>query len=964
MHSPTQSKTLTCEQCGAPLQSWAREEGCLNCLLSTGLPFKRAEGFPQPNKPGTRFFQHYEILTRPDGSPWELGRGAMGVTYKARDVNLDAPVALKIINARFSARPEARRRFLHEAQSAARLRHPNVASVFHFGTSDALPDPGGERLSVNAKVNAGDCFYAMEFIEGESLETRLRRNGPLPPISALEIALQVARALAAAEDCSMVHRDLKPSNIMLATAEETADANFPRRSAGEAWVKVIDFGLAKLAGEEDEPGTAGRFLGTLAFSSPEQLEARKVDGRSDIYSLGATLWYALTGKVPFALRSRDQLLEPAGTPLPVALLIERGIAPPIVALLKSMLAPAPEDRPGSALELSQALQRCVDALSGPDHGGMRPSLGRARRWALTGGLGLAAGMAGLILYLAAPFRADKSIAVLPFRNLSSDPANAFFAEGVQDDILSRLVKIRDLKVISRLGVSSYPADVPRDLRAIGRTLGVRHLLEGSLRRVGNRVLVHVALVDSRDGHEIWSEGYDRELADAINLQGELASDIADALDATLSPQERRDVRTQSTYNPDAYVLFLQGRELEGSPTFSISAYEAANVLYSQAVTLDPGFAVAHARLASALGLLYRFRGPSDGLKERARLEARLALRLRPNLGEAHLASALCFYRIERDFDRALPEFEIARRLLPNDTEPESYLAYIYRRQGRWREAYAGLKRALSRDPLNRTYKEELHATACLLRDWPSAAEHADRALALAPKMAPLKAERALVDLWQNGNLVPLQKISADLTTYSDQEGNVAWGRWDAAMLSRDFTAAQAAIDAFPFETLPSVLSAPVPKTYLEGCIWLGQGQNARAQEFFEIARPSMEAETIAHPNDALRHARLGLLYSYMGRKADAIREGKRAIQLTPVAKDAIDGHQWLCNLALIYARVGEANEAISLIESLLQQPGCVSPLNEASMSLSELRLRWQWDPLRNHPHFQKILAAHEPPTVY
>jgi tetratricopeptide (TPR) repeat protein len=210
----------------------------------------------------------------------------------------------------------------------------------------------------------------------------------------------------------------------------------------------------------------------------------------------------------------------------------------------------------------------------------------------------------------------------------------------------------------------------------------------------------------------------------------------------------------------------------------------------------------------------------------------------------------------------------------------------------------------------------------------------------------------------------MQKISASVTGYGDQEGNVTWGRWDTAMLSRDFAAAHTAIDSFPFETLPSVLSAPVPKTYLEGCIWLGQGQNAGAQEFFAIARPSMEAEIIAHPNDALRHARLGLLYAYMGRKMDAIREGKRAIQLTPVAKDAIDGHQWLCNLALIYARVGDADQAIALIESLLRQPGCVSPLNEASMSLSELRLRWQWDPLRGDPRFQKILAGPEPPTVY
>ena len=184
------------------------------------------------------------------------------------------------------------------------------------------------------------------------------------------------------------------------------------------------------------------------------------------------------------------------------------------------------------------------------------------------------------------------------------------------------------------------------------------------------------------------------------------------------------------------------------------------------------------------------------------------------------------------------------------------------------------------------------------------------------------------------------------------------------MLARDFVAAQTAIDGFPLETLPSVLSAPVPKSYLKGCTLLAQGENARAQELFEAARPSMEAETLAHPNDAMRHARLGLLYAYMGRKTDAIREGERATQLVPVSEDAIDGHQWLCNLALIHARIGDRDQALSMVESLLQQPGCVSPLNEACLTLWDLRLRWQWDPLRKDTRFQKILGSPEPATIY
>ena len=204
---------------------------------------------------------------------------------------------------------------------------------------------------------------------------------------------------------------------------------------------------------------------------------------------------------------------------------------------------------------------------------------------------------------------------------------------------------------------------------------------------------------------------------------------------------------------------------------------------------------------------------------------------------------------------------------------------------------------------------------------------------------------------------------ADLKTYGDPEGTLAWMRWDAAMLARDFETAQAAIDGFPFETLPSVYSGPVPKSYLEGCIALAKGENVRAQPLFEVARPAMEAETIAHPDNALRHARLGLLYAYMGRKADAIREGERAVELTPVSQDAFDGPEQLGNLALIHARVGNDDQAISMIESLLQMPGGVF-FYEASMSQWELRLRWQWDPLRSDSRFQKILAGPEPPTVF
>jgi serine/threonine-protein kinase len=911
-----------------------------------------------PDQGAARIYQHYEILTCPDGSLWELGRGAMGVTYKARDRNLDTLVALKIINAHFSAHPEARRRFLREAQAAACLRHSNVASVFHFGTINALPASEGEMLSAEENAEAGDSFYAMEFIEGETLEARLRRTGPLEPTTALQIAVQVTRALAAAERRGLVHRDLKPSNIMLAAEEEETGATGVH---GEAWVKVIDFGLAKL--ERNETDRPSKFFGTLAFSSPEQLAARPVDARSDIYSLGITHWYSLTGKVPFPGSAETLPTAQRDEPLPLAQLTDRRVPAPVVALMASMLAADPQDRPPSALALGELLHHCLENLTPVQRSARRLP---GTRSALAGALGMAAVVAVALaayLFSASSSAEDKSIAVLPFRNLTNDPANAFFAEGIEDDILSRLVKIRDLKVISHLSSSRFPATSPRDLAAIGRSLGVRHVLEGSFNRVGNRVVLHVELVDTRNGHQLWSETYDRTLADVITLQGDLATAIATALDATLSPREQNDVRDRSTGNPDAYVLYLRGRKFDNSPTFAVSDNEAAQALYSQAIALDPGFALAHARRGAVLAFLYRFRGPSDDLRKSSYAEVEEALRLRPDLGEAHLAKALCLYRIDRDFDRALPELEIARRLLPNDTEADSFIAYIQRRRGQWREARSGLERVFSRDPRNVTYPEELYTTAYLLRDWKSARERIQQAEAIAPTTDLLKVERALVDLWQDGNLVPLQKVFADIASYGDPEGTLAYMRWDAAMIARDFLAAEAALGQFPFDTLPSVYSAPIPKSYLRGCIALASGDSARARQLFEASRPVMEAEALAQPQSPLRHSRLGLLYAYMGRKAEAIREGKHAVELKPVSADAYDGPEHLANLALIYAWVGEHDEAISMIEKLLRMPGGVF-FYEASMSWWELRLRWEWDPLRGDPRFQKIIAAPDPPTNY
>ncbi len=910
MSSSSQDQESVCEKCGAPLGDGKSERGCLVCREAA-----RAGG-PGLADSWRRTYLHYEILEQPDESPWELGRSEQGITYKAHDVNLDTIVALKVMAPAFSARPEARDELRQAVQAAARVHHPHVVEVFHFGTVESAAGPNATENSTSS-----ECFYTMEFVEGESLEDRVRRDGPLPPRLALEITRQAARALAEAEARGLAPGALKPSNVILASEIPVALSAADSRHRPAVWVKVIGLGLGF-----DRPGDGS---GASALST-------------GLHSLGQILAFALSGAAP----------DPSGS---LAQLRARRVPTPVIELLELMFARAGEEPAPSLATVIGRLENILASLG--------EAASRRRRWIAVGVLAVAGGLLGLTLNFqpwASP--QEKSLAVLPFRSLSRNPGDALFAEGLRDDVVSRLVRIPGLKVISHLpaGVATNRAS---DFVSMGRAVGARHLLTGDVRRSGDRVRFGVSLINTSNGQQVWSENYDRQLKDAINLQGELASNVAATLMGRLGARERTRAPANATANSDAYVLYLRGRKLENSVTTEVSNYEAAAALYRQAIALDPGFALAHAELASVLGMLYRFRGPSEEVQNQAANEVQEALHLQPNLGEAHLAKGANLYRIERDFERALAELNTAQRLMPNDAAPRALIALIHRRQGRWREARAGLVEAHRLDAQVRKYVEELHATACLLRDWPAAGRYIDLALAMTPDVTQLKGERALVDFWQTGDLGPLRKIFSRGQLSGARE-DATWVGWDTAMLARDFGAARAALDTYSLDSLPTVLGAPIPKNYLKGCVWLAQGDCAQAQAAFESARPSLEAETFARPGDAMRHARLGLLYAYLGKKTEALREGKRAVELTPVSEDAIDGHYWACNLALIHAWVGNTAEAEAMIESLLRQPGCVSPLNEASLSLSDLRLRWQWDPLRRDPHFQRILAGPEPSTAY
>src|SRR5262249_31469241 len=490
----------TCATCGRPLTQVGPKGECLRCLVGLGF---LAEG-DAPERPAARGrltpgplrYAHFEVEVGADGFPIELGAGGMAITYRARDTVLNSEVALKVIDRSVAQNPGARSRFLREARAAANIHHPNVARVTFYGEQD------------------GECFYAMELVEGETLETRVRRDGPMPLALALQVIEQTALALAAAEVCGVVHRDIKPSNLMLEhDASETL------------MIKVIDYGVAKVMGPQAESGieqTQVGFIGTPAFASPEQfagVEQSPIDTRSDIYSLGVTLWYLLCGRTPFVGRTMEEIRARQTGELPMEQLKALRLPGQVITLLKSMLAADPKDRPQTARELLSAVHGCYERFN--------PEARSHRRRVALAGAALTFAVAAFALWTWLYQRTrsftsmGRSIAVLSFAKLSSDKENAYFSEGGQDEILTRLSKIGDLKVISRTSTQHYKS-APENLREIAKQLGVAHILEGSVQKSADAVRVNVQLIKAATDSHLWSDTFDRTLTDIFSVESEVA----------------------------------------------------------------------------------------------------------------------------------------------------------------------------------------------------------------------------------------------------------------------------------------------------------------------------------------------------------------------------------------------------------------------------------------------------------
>ncbi len=815
-----------------------------------------------------------------------LGRGGMGVVWLARDEELEREVALKFLPDLIMHDHALLIELKRETKRSLELTHKNIVRIYDF---------------VHDERSA--CI-SMEYIDGETL-SNLRAQKKRKVFEPNEIGpwiSQLCDALDYAHNhAKIIHRDLKPANLMV-------------NQRGD--LKVSDFGIARSLGDSVSRLTMeqGR-SGTLVYMSPQQLDGERGTHLDDVYSLGATLYDLLTSKPPFYSGNIDRQIHeripPSMTERRKELDIEPALIPPAwEETVAACLAKDPTQRPRSAAEVAQRLQ-----LAGPATVSTISIQRRNRKRILVGGIAVLCIVALTGLYfgvLKRPAKAvsraaavpEKSIAVLPFENLSAEKENAFFADGIQDDVLTSLTKIADLKVISRTSVMQYRgAGAARNLRDIARALGVENILEGTVRRAGNRVLVSVQLIDASNDRHIWAERYDRTIADSIGLQGELAAEIAKALKAKLAPEEKTSLGTKPTSNPEAYVLYLRALELEQNAE-TREEWIAVNQLYEQAIALDPTFALAHARASITYSQQF-FQTHDPVLRAKARTLAEEALRLSPALGEAHLALGLFFYVAERDYRAALEQFTIALTALPNNIEVLLYTARIYRRQGRWREGIAGLEQVRSLNPL--VEPPELVRTYWAVRDWQASADAIKQNAARQPDLPFPRIGLAQIEVVANGNLAAARAKLREIPAGVDPDGIVTLANWNLSMLERDWAAAEKWLADFPSDEFPGAN----PKSFYQAQTALARGDVELARTLFNKARPAFEGDVRDHPDDSGSHAHLGIIYGYLGRKEDAIREGRRAVELCPESMDAAEGVERACELALIYALTGEFSKVRS-----------------------------------------------------
>jgi serine/threonine protein kinase/Tfp pilus assembly protein PilF len=880
---------------------------------------------------GQRLFGRYTLIK-------VLGRGGMGIVWLAHDDELERDVALKFLPDLMIQDHSIFDQLKRETRRCLELTHPHIVRIHDFVHDER-----------------SGCI-SMEYIDGETL-SNLRAEKERKVFEPDEIAAwigQLCDALDYAHNhAKIIHCDLKPANLMVNQRDD---------------LKISDFGIARGLGDSASRLTVeqGR-SGTLVYMSPQQLNGERNTRLDDIYSLGASIYELLTSKPPFYLGNIDRQICERVAPSMTERRKELDIEPALVSqvwedTVSACLAKDPTQRPQSAAEVAQRLQ-----LSPRSTRISRALVKRSDRKALLVGgivalcvLALAGLYFGVLKRHGKPVSPavaipEKSIAVLPFENRSEEKANAYFADGIQDEILTRLSKIADLKVISRTSTQHYKS-APENVPEIARQLGVAHILEGSVQKSGDAVRVNVQLIKAANDSHLWADTFDRKLIDIFSVETEVAKAIADQLRAKLTGQEEQVIAAKPTDNPEAYDAYLRGLayilKTQATPTHALSAQKYLR----EAVRLDPKFALAWALLSYVDSVGYRTQTlqPTVALREEARQAAETALTLQPNLGEAMHAKGYYHYACLKDYDTAVRYFEQARQLLPNSSRVPQSLAYIARRRGLWDRSESYFNEAERLDPLNVFLLTEHAFSYICLRRFPDALRKLDQILDITPVDVDTVTAKAVI-AQAEGDLPRASALLSPLHPEAD----------DPQALETQVY--QAILERRPAQIIPRLkekLAKPDPAWgYYNGeqRFWLGwvqdvAGDHAAAQESWRRARSELEPFLKEQPENDRLIGDLALTNMCLGDKAAALALAEQTMAVVPIEKDAIDGPGSLEILARVAAGLGEPDRAIAALQKLLSLPYANSLTVGVPLTPALLRLDPMFDPLRNDSRFLELSA--------
>lgn len=580
----------------------------------------------------------------------------------------------------------------------------------------------------------------------------------------------------------------------------------------------------------------------------------------------------------------------------------------------------------------------------------RPQLGRNILMLVLAGV-LVSAAAGFFLLPASARKIDKSIAVLPFESLSEEKENVYFADGIQDDILTNLSKIGDLKVISRTSVMQYRGKAP-NIREIGKALGVGAVLEGSVRKVGNRVRVNVQLIDATNDQHIWANDYDRDLTDVFAIQTDLAREIANQLNAKLSPAEKSQLERKPTENGEAYLAFVQAHDLQCAYE-DLDKLKQSEQLYDRAIELDPKFALAFARYSQLESWMVHSFEKTVERRDKARRLAQRALELQPDLPEAHLAMGFSHYYGDDNYESALREFQIAQAGLPNDSEAYLAIGAIQRRQGRWAESTANLQKAAELNPKDSWPLQNLVFNYQMLRNFDAANKTVDRALQINPKGFALWEIKARLAVAEKGDLSVAEKAVAAVesaATTNEEKLRSLKSRIDLLLFKRQYAELVEEGKKIPDDKLKVIPGALIGKYMLMGFAKKELHDEAGSRAALLKAKEILDVEIKNHPSDAGMHGQFATVLAALGDKENALKEAQRATELLPESKDAFDGPALTESIANVHAILGDNARAIEMLDGLLNRP--------SNLTVHFLKLNPTWDCLRNDPRFRAMLDKH------